>query len=79
MPLPKDLSELLGEGENPHGMVAQTPNGTFINGRGSDGFVWKDNLDADGARWNDDPRMETPILEPTGIVRVQAHVRSKRR
>lgn len=60
MALPKDgdFSKLLGKGENPNGFVSQTPNGTYINGRGSDGYQPRYWPMADGSRWNEDPRPE---------------------
>ena len=33
-----DFSQLLGPGENLLGFVAQTPNGTLVNGHGGDGY-----------------------------------------
>jgi hypothetical protein len=47
-----NLEGNVGPGENPNGVVAQTSNGTNINGKGSDGddFVW--GIPADGPRWN---------------------------
>lgn len=89
MALPKngDFSELLGEGENPNGMIAQTPNGTVTNGLGGDGDQFRYSLIADGARWNTDPRQERSVVElaaaapslPRGRVSVMAHTRRKRR
>ena len=91
MPLPRDLSELLGEGENPNGMVSQTPNGTVINGMGGDGSQYRWDM-ADGARWNADPLPKPEALQPIegelsgatpyvprGRVAVTAHTRKKRR
>ena len=63
MQIPKngDFSQLLGTGENAHGYVAQTPNGTLINGRGGDGYDHPF-VEADGPRWNDDPRPGVPNM-----------------
>jgi hypothetical protein len=61
MALPKngDFSRLLGKGENPNGLVAQTVNGTVVNGVGGDGVVFRFPGEmADGPRWNEDPRPE---------------------
>lgn len=77
--LPKngDFSKLLGTGENPNGFVAQTANGTIINGQGGDGWSRPWNT-ADGG-WNDDPRIErTPLGEPA-VVEVRAHTRGRRK
>lgn len=63
MALPKDLSELLGKGENPNGMIAQTPNGTERDGMGSDGSEMRYNM-ADGERWNGDPMPGVAPLTP---------------
>jgi hypothetical protein len=65
MALPKngDFSELLGNGENPNGMIAQTPNGTERGGVGSDGRTWRWDM-ADGPRWNADPMPIPPSLVP---------------
>lgn len=41
----------VGRGENPNGVVAQTSNGTNVNGEGSDGENYAFGLTADG-RWN---------------------------
>ena len=72
MTLPKHLYQLLGKGENPNGMVAQTANGTvrqdgnFSGDGGDDG----DNFgyrfgQVDGQRWNADPRIRpAPIGDP---------------
>ncbi len=70
--------DLLGTGENPNGVVAQTANGTIINGRGGDGSEWRGKM-ADGPRWNTDPREEAPLMVEPGIVRVSSHVRRKGR
>jgi hypothetical protein len=84
MALPSDLSKLLGTGENPNGMVAQTANGTIINGRGGDGDNYRGMM-ADGPRWNTDPREEAPVLTdpvtviPRGMVPVSGHMRRKPR
>jgi hypothetical protein len=99
-----DFSKLLGEGENPNNHVQQIPDGTIRGlgyGRGvqpsaalegSAGFTWRDNQ-ADGPRWNQDPRLPikplVPIPEPgymdiatahpnPSVVNVVAHVRRKR-
>lgn len=55
VPQDGDWSDLVGQGENPFGFIAQTPNGTIINGRGGDGT----NRPMLGAnpRWNHDPRL----------------------
>jgi hypothetical protein len=87
MTLPADLSKLLGTGENPNGMVAQTANGTLVDGRGGDGYTWRDGMMADGPRWNEDPRIEAPNLTPgpamvkvpRGKVMVSGHMRRKPR
>lgn len=85
MELPKDgdFSKLLGDGENPRGFVSQTANGTYINGRGSDGYQPRYWPMADGA-WNDDPRPEANVnaslsLGQPGPVYVRAHSRARRR
>jgi hypothetical protein len=87
MTLPADLSKLLGTGENPNGMVAQTANGTLVDGRGGDGYTWRDGMMADGPRWNEDPRIEAPNPAPglgseqvpRGKVLVAGHMRRKPR
>jgi len=91
MTLPADLSKLLGTGENPNGMVAQTANGTLVGGRGGDGDTWRYGMMADGPRWNEDPRIEAPNLTPStvpmpatvkvprGKVMVSGHMRRKPR
>lgn len=85
MTLPSDLSKLLGNGENPNGMIAQTANGTIRNGRGGDGDEYRYGMMADGPRWNTDPRPEAPqpfgieIAIPRGHVRVGSHTRKKPR
>jgi hypothetical protein len=69
MALDKDFSKLLGRGENPNGMVAQTANGTirqrgFSGDGGGDGDAWRYGM-VDGSRWNDDPRIKPePIGDP---------------
>lgn len=78
MTLPSDLSKLLGNGENPNGMIAQTANGTIRNGRGGDGDTWRYNM-ADGPRWNTDPRPEGPVDTDPAMVTVSMHSRRKRR
>lgn len=91
MALPQngDFSKLLGNGENPNGMIAQTPNGTERNGTGSDGSTWRYAM-ADGPRWNDDPTPRPPPLTPVeedpavpampkNRVAVGAHTRRKPR
>ena len=45
-----DFSQLLGPGENLLGFVAQTPNGTLVNGHGGDGYSHP-YVEADGG-WN---------------------------
>lgn len=54
VPKDGDWSRLLGMGENSNGMVAQTPNGTLVNGRGGDGTT--EPMLGDTPGWNDDPR-----------------------
>jgi hypothetical protein len=89
MALPKngDFSQLLGTGENPNGMIAQTPNGTERNGGGSDGMTYRYGM-ADGPRWNDDPTPQPPPLVsveiaamtpslPKNRVAVSSHTRRK--
>lgn len=94
MTLPNDLSKLLGNGENPNGMVAQTANGTVRVGRnggdgGGDGHSYRYGM-ADGPMWNQDPRMMpdslvsvTPdpigVSIPRGRVAVSSHTRKKPR
>lgn len=94
IPISGDWSELLGTGENPNGVVAQTPNGTVINGAGGDGWEFAHERDnTDGERWNrdpmpkrDGPRMmdmpetlgATAVTVGVGRVRVVAHTRKKR-
>jgi len=81
-----DLDKLLGKGENPNGFVAQTANGTIRDGRGGDGETWRYGQ-ADGPRWNEDPRiMPEPLYDaptgpvvPRGHVQVSAHTRRKGR
>lgn len=60
-----DFSQLLGAGENGRGMVAQTPNGTLINGHGGDGYCHP-SVEADGPRWNSDPRPGVPDIWSMG-------------
>lgn len=79
MALPKsgDWSELLGSGENPKGMVAQTANGTIVNGEGGDGRSWRGSM-ADGSRWNSDPRPDAVSYESPAMVMVPMHTRRAR-
>ena len=74
MALPKDgdFSKLLGKGENPQGFVSQTPNGTYINGRGSDGYQYRWWPMADGKRWNEDPRPEATQDAPLSLAQPTA-------
>jgi hypothetical protein len=69
MALPKDgdFSKLLGTGENPLGFVSQTANGTYIDGRGSDGYQPRYWPMADGKRWNSDPRPEAVQDAPLSL------------
>jgi hypothetical protein len=70
-------------------MVAQTANGTVVNGRGGDGDEFRFGMNADGPRWNTDPRPEAPqpdqtigsagVVLPRGRVAVSAHTRRKGR
>lgn len=59
-----DFSQLLGPGENLLGFVAQTPNGTLVNGHGGDGYSHP-YVEADGG-WNSDPRMGVPHMPTFG-------------
>lgn len=61
IPKDGDFSKFLGEGENPNGTVAQTPNGTMINSRGSDGEQPFRQM-TDGERWSRDP-----VIQPDRI------------
>jgi len=61
-----DFSQLLGTGENPRGFVAQTANGTLVNGHGGDGYCHQ-YVEADGARWNSDPRPGVPNQWSMGV------------
>jgi hypothetical protein len=91
MALPSDLSKLLGGGENPNGMIAQTPNGTVVNGRGGDGSQFRWDM-ADGRVWNGDPLPKPEALQPIedeivgatpyvprGRVAVAGHIRRRPR
>jgi hypothetical protein len=55
----------VASGENPNGMVTQTSNGTWINGKGGDGVDIPWGLAADGRRWN-------PTLQVNGTALVEA-------
>jgi hypothetical protein len=59
MAFPRDVSKLVDGGENPNGMISQTPNGTIRDGMGCDGSQPRYNM-ADGPRWNRDPAPELP-------------------
>lgn len=70
-----NLTGMVGRGENPNGFVAQTPNGTNINGEGSDGDDRAWGLTADGPRWN----KAEPNLQDTGVSRPIAITATRRR
>ena len=89
IPKNADFSQLLGKGENPSGMIAQTPNGTERDGVGSDGREWQWGA-PNGVRWNKNPMPEAPPLQTIpievetletrpGQVRVNAHFRKRRK
>ena len=67
-----DFSQLLGPGENLLGFVAQTPNGTLVNGHGGDGYSHP-YVEADGG-WNSDP---TAARMPERLP-VRATIRARR-
>lgn len=80
MALPQngDWSSLVGKGENPNGMVSQTPNGTVVNGVGGDGcqFNWGDGIDGG---WNQNPMPGcSGALIETGFVQIAGHRRRAR-
>jgi hypothetical protein len=62
-----DMSQLLGPGENPNGFVAQTPNGTMVDGKSCDGY-FHPMVEADGERWNSDPRPGVPNQISIGVM-----------
>jgi hypothetical protein len=70
-----NLAGMVGAGENPNGTVAQTSNGTNINGKGSDGDWCTWGIPADGPRWNKtEPggmMQEKAIARPVAIVASQ--------
>lgn len=89
IPKRRSFADLVASGENPNGMIAQTPNGTERNGSGSDGMTYRYNY-ADGPRWNDDPTPQPPPLVsveyaamtpslPPNRVAVASHTRRKPR
>lgn len=56
-----DFSALVARGENPGGMVAQTSNGTFHEGRGGDGETGRWDRHADGGWSENDPMPRDPM------------------
>lgn len=70
-----NLAGNVGRGENPNGMVSQDPNGTNINGKGSDGEDRAWGLTADGPRWN----KADPTLQDRDVARPIAIVASRRK
>jgi hypothetical protein len=80
--LPKNLSSLLDMGENPNGIVTQTPAGTQRGERMAMMRTMRF-ANADGMRWNADPEPDPPPLDrdiPEIIFTgTPAHVRPKRR